>query len=815
MRTETAIKADEKQSPKIITALAAIVISVMTSAGFTLMIGSSFGIEFKLFQVVLAPLVISAAFAVLFSTGKKWIWFSTLSAMPVLFTLCVFFDRFDVKKGIYALLYYIKLYVFLWMPGEFPEDPDAPKTVLAFITAYYLVAISVTMFALMKRKLIPTALIFYLPMFLFSVMNTDIPPKATPFLVALSGVIMILLSHAFRNKKQTTYEKMLLILVVPVLAFMLLLGGIFPQKGYNKEKLAENILIELRDRVDKAAGHDSPLRNILEKALNGLENTDFDDTFDAVSPLYPSTTNLSNVGPFNPSTAEVLKIYRSRNPEYTGGRLPYEGNVLYYKIESLDTYQNNTLKAAGFKGSPYRKDADPEYESAQYGITITPLRSSAVDIVPYYTDFYDMNHVARKRFNAYTTTHERVSFFASANIPVKTGNVYTEKYLNDYVYKTCLEVPYSTDRSLINSDVLPDWFRDVYYGRVQMSDAEKVRKVTEFVRGLHPYDVHTPYPPKGEDFVPWFVKNANSGICVHYAVTSVVLLRMIGVPTRYVRGYVDMNSGMDKESIVYASQAHAWFEFFTPEYGWIMGDATPGYGIDEANFNIDAVAKVHPEINNADFKSASGTEPEQTATESETETETTEETTAATSSTEAGETTSPESDPEKATEQEPAVQTSVLPDGETVYVSGGPVITGDPRVNEKFELPEYVLNFFKLVLTVTVVLAAIVVLVLAGRFAFIFYWKNKFNAKKVNDIVIAHYHYYKLMGRLFKVAMPPVATELAEKAMFSGRTLDAEDYNALISSCKIAMNTASRDFSRCKKYAYKLLNIYVPELRHK
>ncbi|MBO4449868.1 MAG: hypothetical protein J5777_04730 [Clostridiales bacterium] len=819
MRTETAIQIEEKSSSKFITAIAAMAISVITAAGFTAMVDSSFGIGFKLRNVILGPLIIAAVFAVLYSFKHKWISFVALSSAPVIFTLCVYFDWFDVKQGLYALLFYIKMYVFLWMPGDFPEDPDAARVVLVFFTAYNLITVGVSMFVLMKRTFIPAAVLFYMPMFLFSVMNTDIPPKATPFLIALSGVLLIMISHAFRDKKQTTYEKMLIILVVPVFVFMLLLGGIFPQNKYNKDKLAQKILIEMRDRVVKAAGRDNPLRELFDKALNGLENTDFDDSFDAISPLYATSTNLSNVGPFNPSTAEVLRIYRSQNPEYTGLQAPYEGNVLYLKVESMDTYQNNTLSATRIKGSVYAKGMDPAYEPAQYGITVTPLRSSSVDVVPYYTDFYEIESGSRKKLNPYTSTREHVSFFGSANVPVKTGNIYSEKYLTDYVYKTCLEVPYATDRSLINSDAIPEWFKDVYSGRVQMSDADKVREVTKYVRGLHPYSVNTPYPPKGEDFVPWFVKEANSGICVHYAVTSMVLLRMLGVPTRYVRGYVDMNSGMDKESIVYASQAHAWFEFFTPEYGWVMGDATPGYNIDERNFNIDAVANLNPDINNADFKNTDPAETNESETSSETESETetateTSETTAAGPDETTTETNVSETESEKPVNPDVAGLIDPEGNGETIYMSGGPEATGEVK-GGNFEIPEAVKNFFKLVLRIITLLAVIALIVLLGRAAFVIYWNSKFNAKTVNGRALACYHYFVLVARLLKVTIPSAASELAEKARFSGRNLTAKEYNALVAACKNALKNASGDFPRYKKYAYKLLKMRVPELKPK
>ena len=109
------------------------------------------------------------------------------------------------------------------------------------------------------------------------------------------------------------------------------------------------------------------------------------------------------------------------------------------------------------------------------------------------------------------------------------------------------------------SGKLPEWYMEVYMGHIEMSDADKVRGVTEFVSNLHPYDQNTELPPDDADFVPWFVSDAESGICVHYAVTTVILLRMIGVPARYVRGYVDTRSYDNAESVIFASQAHAWF----------------------------------------------------------------------------------------------------------------------------------------------------------------------------------------------------------------------------------------------------------------
>jgi len=806
MKTETAVSVSGKTYPKILPALMAVMIATLLNSGFILMFGSSFSIEFKVSSVIISSLIISAAFTAIFMFNKKWLSFAALISAPLIFTACVYFDRFDIRRGIMSTLYYIKAYVFLWFPGDYFEDIEGSRTILAFLTAYSLVAVAITTFVLIKRRWIPASLVFYAPLFLCSVSNTDMQPKAVPALISGAAVILILLSNAFRKKQTATYVKMIFTLTVPVILVMFLAGGIFPQENYNKDKFAEKILIEMRDSADRAAGRNSFIRGIIEKALNGLQNTDFDVSFDAISPLYSSATNLNNVGPFNPSDAEVLKVYRESNPNYSGRAPVYGGNVLYLKIESSDHYANNSLTSTRINAAPFDKGTEFPKEEAMYSITITPLKSSSVDIVPYYADNYQMDNSLPVRMNPYNNTHERVFKFASSNVPVKTGNIYSKNYLEKYVYGTCLEVPYATDRALLSSDKLPDWYLDVYYGRVQMTDAEKVRGVTEFVRNLHPYDANTDYPPQGADFVPWFVKDAKTGICVHYAATSMVLLRMIGIPARYVRGYVDANSGLDKESTILASQAHAWFEVFVPEYGWVMGDATPGYGMDEFHFNLESIERAHPEVKEAGFSkenyenAATETTTETTTeTETETETGTTEETApeATMTTNEAGETAAPEYDPGNAGIQAGLDESKTsVPAGSSAAGEGG---------KGTFELPRQVVRAFKMFAALVIAATVICLSVLMGRAVFVIYWYRQFKTENINDRIVAYYHYYMLMARVFKFVYPDSVNETAEKARFSGHDLSRKEFRELVSSCEKAMKMTIPDFPRYKRILFRLM----------
>lgn len=90
------------------------------------------------------------------------------------------------------------------------------------------------------------------------------------------------------------------------------------------------------------------------------------------------------------------------------------------------------------------------------------------------------------------------------------------------------------------------------------------------------YDLNTPAMAEGEDFVAHFLEEGR-GYCVHFATTAVLLLRMNGIPARYVSGYTaDITPGEVVDVPDYA--AHAWVEIYLDGYGWYPVEVTPGGG---------------------------------------------------------------------------------------------------------------------------------------------------------------------------------------------------------------------------------------------
>ena len=67
------------------------------------------------------------------------------------------------------------------------------------------------------------------------------------------------------------------------------------------------------------------------------------------------------------------------------------------------------------------------------------------------------------------------------------------------------------------------------------------------------------------------------GFCEQYATTMTMLLRMEGVPARYVEGYLSGHVDEETRAIeVTGQQRHAWVEVYFPTYGWIPFDPTGG-----------------------------------------------------------------------------------------------------------------------------------------------------------------------------------------------------------------------------------------------
>lgn len=813
------------------------VITTLLCTGFALMYGSAFELNFNAFLVFLVSLLQALVFALINRSGKK-ISTAVLAAVPVLTILLICFNAFHFRDGLTEFITFAKINNFYWIPGEFPEPVDGGTYVFLFIGAYNVIASCVTAYLLTNRKLIPVSLVFFVPFFACSVSNTYLEPDTLPCLIAATGLLMTVFAHLFRARKERVSSITQLILAVPTILFLVILGVIFPHKNYNKNEVAENILISLESATEKTAAKNKFVNKIISIAVNGVNNPYKSTGGDQLNRLYPANTYLEQVGPFHPEIKPVMEIEMVKNGDYHGNDLKIN-NTIYLKIESLDTYEDNVLSNSRIGHAPFIHNYEQQNAVAPYYVTVTPIVSTSLDATPYYSDFYCTGDIENPIVNPYNSSNNKTQTFAGAFAPLKTNDIYSGDYVKGYAYSTAVKVPLETKQAILDSGVLPSWYIDAYNGNSNMTDAEKVRKVTEFVRNLHPYDADTPIPPNKVDFVPWFLTEAESGICVHYAVTTVVLLRMLGIPARYVHGYVDTGVHLNRKETITSTQSHAWFEFFVPDYGWIMGDSTPGYENYQKSSNIDAASKAYPEIETAVFSlgNLSKTDSFQywsqyhyTEATGETSLEVTDtptpspsptpspleaDNTSADSETSASESSSEtssdvnETDPSTESSVESTAATSV-PESTSAPASSGQDNSESDMDRQERETKEF---FTKVAIVLLITLAILLLLLTLIKIIVVTYWNSRFKCNNNSEKAVAYYHYFKYIMFLLKIRMPDKASHIARKAVFAEHDLSQNELDALLSVCTRHIEDISHDFRNFKKLLFKLMSVKIHNQR--
>ena len=129
-----------------------------------------------------------------------------------------------------------------------------------------------------------------------------------------------------------------------------------------------------------------------------------------------------------------------------------------------------------------------------------------------------------------------------------------------------------------------------------------IEYVKEYLALTTQYSLAPGKLPKGKDFVDYFLFESRKGYCMHYASAATIMFRAMGIPARYVEGYVvtadDFAKGQAKSTgegeyfqgleagyenydtikmDIKDTNAHAWVEIYEDGFGWIPIEVTPGY----------------------------------------------------------------------------------------------------------------------------------------------------------------------------------------------------------------------------------------------
>lgn len=120
------------------------------------------------------------------------------------------------------------------------------------------------------------------------------------------------------------------------------------------------------------------------------------------------------------------------------------------------------------------------------------------------------------------------------------------------------------------------------------NDYEKAEAIMNyFYTSGFEYDLTPPTKPRDMDYNDFFLFESKEGICVHFASAMVILARAVGLPARYVEGFVATE--FDPETGYYLirdKHAHAFPEVYIAGFGWTVFEPTVGSGNSQSRFSI-------------------------------------------------------------------------------------------------------------------------------------------------------------------------------------------------------------------------------------
>ena len=106
---------------------------------------------------------------------------------------------------------------------------------------------------------------------------------------------------------------------------------------------------------------------------------------------------------------------------------------------------------------------------------------------------------------------------------------------------------------------------------------EQALLLMRHLKSNYAYSLEVPWAPETQDFAAHFLFDLKAGYCTYFATAMTVLARSIGLPARYVEGF--LARPQEGPSLTLTGQdAHAWTEIYFAGLGWVVFDATAARG---------------------------------------------------------------------------------------------------------------------------------------------------------------------------------------------------------------------------------------------
>lgn len=392
-----------------------------------------------------------------------------------------------------------------------------------------------------------------LPLGACLVLTNTVPAEEHLFCL-LAAVVLVLITQPLRKKDEKQGNVLTAMVAVPVAASMLILFLLCPQNTYNGQEGADRL--EYWVRTVLGIEEDSPL----DLGVTG-DNSE-------------NTVSLDSVGPKTYQNRKVMSVTDER------------GGLLYLRGCAYDIYDGHSWSRSE---GDWAADGNFSVDGKAWKVTVSTTQPHKVMYMPNIVAsklksfqggrLENPGEKTRYQFVCTEMPRHRLSTLSSSTLDPYSSSI-SSGGLGGLLYsdsmRQYLQLPEETEK------LARQWVEE-HLGPVPQAGSMQMQlyvyDVVELVKTSATYDLQTRRMfSESTDFAMWFLEESDTGYCVHFATATAVLLRSIGIPARYVTGYL-VQTKANTATNVRLRDAHAWVEIYDALNGWLTVDPTPsGFG---------------------------------------------------------------------------------------------------------------------------------------------------------------------------------------------------------------------------------------------
>lgn len=512
---------------------------------------SAFSVKLEASVLIMAAVLFSIVFSLLSAFVKnnlKYALCMTVIAF-VAFLVFVFANERIFAQANYAINKLLELYsVYLSVYSNIKFASYIANDATGFFVLLSLILNGLFSFLISRIKSIKIAGLLSIALLVPCFVLVNTLPDLVPLLIIFTVLFALYFSSQTRQLNYAHSGVITAVCAVILAVLITVLAVINPVADYERPKWQDNMLNTVQTLTGmKTYNGSGKISSALAEVGNNVS----------------SEVDFSNAGALKQTGTKVMTVVTDLN-----GRI-------YLKGMSYANYENNKWSVlTDEQANDYPQDFQAFIMTANYQerstVTIDTVNKESIVYTPYY--LASINDTFSPVCDVLVSNSDKATNYSMSVMPYSESELdnfsmdfSSQVYdYDNFVKNYYLKLPYDTKLAMLKIAEENNL--------TGVSTQNIPQAVKQFVSQSASYSLNTQKVPDGRDVAEWFLNDAETGYCMHFANAAAVMLRALGVPARYVTGYcADV---VDGKAIVTSDNAHAWVEYYDSSIGWIPLDAT-------------------------------------------------------------------------------------------------------------------------------------------------------------------------------------------------------------------------------------------------